>query len=65
MCLSRQAYYGGSCATVLGLAVWLPGAKTPVYVDSVSRNLRHTSAVAETVIANTFEAFPSTWPHTQ
>lgn len=51
-----QAYYGRSCATVLGLAIWLPGAKTPVYVDSVSRNLRHTSAVAETVVANAFEA---------
>ena len=93
-----QAYYGGSCASVLGLVapsplavathenqtvkntavkkgepwdpkaaqcirssveergfnrywseVWLPGHEFPVYIDSVSRNLRHTAAVAETV----------------
>ena len=51
----HNAYYGYSSSSVHGAVVWMPGCQGPIYVDSVSSNLKHSAAVSEMILMNVLE----------
>ena len=57
-----NAYYAYSAASILGVVVWLPGMEQPVYYDSVSGNMAHSAAVADTVVRNVLSHAQNAYP---
>ena len=54
-CSTGEEYHTGSHVSDLGMAVFLPGREKPLFIDFLSRNVCHDSAVAAFCLKSSFQ----------